>query len=219
MASPTGPDLPPWKRSSSVSRSCTGCRPASAPKRCSTYPMWWPKPLAFPCHHTRHRSSRTPSCARLPHMVAPYVRSGRDSDVFPPAGGCVTAALVGSSVRLAWGTQHSRAVIEDNLRQFGLPVRAHSIDQVLHRIDEALGDSGRPSQLRIGAGVGEHPAGGCGRPGASAGMTVQRVRRPGLRASGLPARPQRRGRNRQGAGRGRLEPEEVSGSVPRSRRD
>ena len=43
-------------------------------------------------------------------MVAPYVRSGRDSDVFPPAGGCVTAALVGSSVRLAWGTHHSTVV-------------------------------------------------------------------------------------------------------------
>jgi D-citramalate synthase len=71
----------------------------------------------------------------LPHMVAPYVRAGRDSDVFPPAGMCITAATVGSSVRLAWGTHHSRRVIEDKLRQLELPVTDSIVDEALARVD------------------------------------------------------------------------------------
>ncbi len=76
----------------------------------------------------------------LPHMVAPYVRAGRDSDVFPPAGGCVTAGLVGTSVRLAWGTHRSRRVIEDKLRQLGLPVTEATVDAALRRVEVGLED-------------------------------------------------------------------------------
>jgi homocitrate synthase NifV len=74
----------------------------------------------------------------LPHMVAPYVRAGRDSDVFPPSGGCVTAGLVGSSVRLAWGTHHSRRVIEDKLAQLSLPINDDVVDAALGRVDAEL---------------------------------------------------------------------------------
>jgi isopropylmalate/homocitrate/citramalate synthase len=77
----------------------------------------------------------------IPHMVAPYVRAGRDSDVFPPAGMTITAATVGSSVRLVWGTHHSRRVIEDKLRQLELPVSDSIVDEVLARVDAETDES------------------------------------------------------------------------------
>jgi D-citramalate synthase len=76
----------------------------------------------------------------LPHMVAPYVRAGRDSDIFPPAGGCITAGLVGSSVRLAWGSHRSRRVIEDKLKQLGLPVNEGIVDRALAGVEAGLAD-------------------------------------------------------------------------------
>jgi isopropylmalate/homocitrate/citramalate synthase len=77
----------------------------------------------------------------LPHMMAPYVRAGRDSDIFPPSGGCITAAVVGSSVRLAWGSHHSRRVIEDKLQQLELPITAAIVDAAIARVDAGLEDA------------------------------------------------------------------------------
>ncbi len=76
----------------------------------------------------------------LPHMMAPYVRAGRDSDIFPPSGGCITAAFVGSQVRLVWGTHHSRRVIEDKLQQLELPITPEIVDAAIARVDAGLSD-------------------------------------------------------------------------------
>jgi hypothetical protein len=73
-------------------------------------------------------------------MVAPYVRAGRDSDIFPPAGGRITAGLVGSSVRFAWGSHRSRRVIEDKHKQLGLPVNDGIVDRALAGVEAGLAD-------------------------------------------------------------------------------
>lgn len=76
----------------------------------------------------------------IPHMMMPYVRAGKGSDVFPPAGTAITAGLVGSGVRLAWGGHRSHLLIEEKLRHLDLASSPEVTAAIFDRVDAELGE-------------------------------------------------------------------------------
>ena len=84
----------------------------------------------------------------IPPTMIPYLKEGPGSDVFPPAGSCITASVVGGRVGLAWGAHASRPVLREKLIQLGLPPTEAIIDNVTEAISSQLGEyRGYPSYL------------------------------------------------------------------------